>query len=147
VRQLGDVIGLAESMGYRNERARLEIMKDRRWKRREVVVMRGRNMAAANVNYSSLAINIYGDLSKQAGGAAGGYMKFLGYSRYRLETMMNDMLKYVPKKEEARQQTSYSSPATRNIMDRWGRDYASGLTPKTEWDYYYDIMDNYPNKP
>jgi hypothetical protein len=46
---LGETIMMSEGVGYRNERLRLEMLKDWRWKRREQVAMRGRNMMAGNV--------------------------------------------------------------------------------------------------
>jgi hypothetical protein len=84
----------AAALGWRNERARVAARKDRRWKRLEVVVTRGRSMAASSVAYGQLAADIYGDLAKQAGNAAGGYMEFLGYARERLSTVYPDNYRF-----------------------------------------------------
>jgi len=73
-------------LGLRNERARVDAMNDRRWKRREQVLNRGRDMMADNVIYGTLAAGIYGDLGKQAGRGAEGAMYFLGYSSERRQT-------------------------------------------------------------
>jgi hypothetical protein len=86
-RLLAESAAAAEGMGLRNERAHVEAMNDMRWKHREAAVMRGRNMAASNVAYAQLASGIYGDLANQAGQAAGGYMRFIGYAQERLKTM------------------------------------------------------------
>jgi hypothetical protein len=83
-------VAAALSLGYRNERTRVELMKDRRWKRKEAAAMRGRDMAAQNVVFGRLAGSIYGDLGRQAGIMAGDWMFILGYGRERLETLYAD---------------------------------------------------------
>lgn len=73
-------------LGLRNERARVDAMNDRRWKRREQVLNRGRDMMADNIMYGTLAAGIYGDMAAQAGKGAAGAMYFLGYSSERKQT-------------------------------------------------------------
>lgn len=73
-------------LGMRNERARVDAMNDRRWKRREQVLNRGRDMMADNIMYGTLAVGIYGDMAAQAGKGAAGAMYFLGYSSERKQT-------------------------------------------------------------
>jgi hypothetical protein len=94
IRVMAEGVAAAEGMGLRNERAHVEVMNDLRWKHREAAVMRGRNMAASNVVYGQLAAGIYGDLANQAGKAAGGYVRFIGYARERLTTMYPGMTAY-----------------------------------------------------
>jgi hypothetical protein len=74
--------GLA--LGWRNERARVDGLNERRWTRMIQAAQRGRDMMAQNVTAGQYAGKIYGDLARQAGSAAGGYMNFLGYSQARL---------------------------------------------------------------
>lgn len=73
-------------LGQRNEQARVDALDDRRWKRREQVLNRGRDMMSQNVAFGALASGIYGDLAKQAGAGAAGAMYFLGYSGERQVT-------------------------------------------------------------
>jgi hypothetical protein len=82
---LGAALASTGQLGWRNERARVAARDDLRWKRLEAVVTRGRSMASENVVYGNLAAGIYGNLAKQAGDAAGGYMRFLAYARNRFE--------------------------------------------------------------
>jgi hypothetical protein len=94
----GRVLSASMGLGYRNERNRLMIMEMRRWKRKEVVLARGRDMAGASVLYGSLAGKLFGSLANQAGAAAGGYFSFLGYSRERQKTLYPVQKTYIPEK-------------------------------------------------
>ena len=78
---------MAEALGRRNEQARVDALDDRRWKRREQVVNRGRNLMADNVRFGQLAMGIYGDLGRQAAEGAAGAMTWLGYSSARQNTV------------------------------------------------------------
>lgn len=86
-------VAAAANLGYRNERAYVTARDDVRWKRREQVLNRGRDMTANNVQFSSLAAGIFGDLGKQAGAAAGGALKYLGYQMNRNETQFPTMMR------------------------------------------------------
>jgi len=79
-------VAVMAGLGLRNERARVDAMNDRRWKRREQVLNRGRDMMADNVVYGTLAAGIYGDMGRQAGKGAEGALYFLGYSSERRQT-------------------------------------------------------------
>jgi hypothetical protein len=92
-RLMGETTIYAEGLGIRNERAHKKIMDDIRWKHREAAINRGRGMAAATVTYGHLAAGIYGDLANQAGRAAQGYVRFIGYAEERLKTFESEKKK------------------------------------------------------
>lgn len=83
-----------ENMGFRNERNRIDILNSRRWARREAVVNRGRDLMANNVSYGQVAGAILGDLSAQAGKAAGGALYAMGYTLNRNETQYPNYMYY-----------------------------------------------------
>lgn len=87
--QVGQATALSalSNMGYRNERAYVEARNDVRFNRKLVVANRGRGYAGGNVQFAGLASGIFGDLGRQAGAAAGGAMRYLGYSWNRNETV------------------------------------------------------------
>ena len=86
---IGQAVALtaAEALGRRNEQARVNILDERRWKRREQVINRGRNLMADNVRFGQLAMGIYGDLGRQAAQGAAGAMFALGYNPARENTI------------------------------------------------------------
>lgn len=73
-------------LGQRNEQAHKDALDDVRWKKREQVLNRGRNMIADNITYSNMAAGIFGDLGAQAAKGAGGAMHYLGYTGTRRDT-------------------------------------------------------------
>lgn len=80
-------LAAASNLGYRNERAYVVARDNVRWERRMQTIQRGRNLVANNVQYSSLAAGIFGDLGRQAGLGAGGAIRYLAYSNNREETL------------------------------------------------------------
>lgn len=74
---------LLANLGYKNERAYKHAKDDVRWKRREQVLNRGRDLMAANVSISQMSHGIYGSLGQQAGAGVGGALGWLGYSMNR----------------------------------------------------------------
>jgi hypothetical protein len=85
--QLNHILGVSSSMGYRNERARIEALEDLRWARIIQVISRGRNIAASHAQYGRLAANIYGSLQAQVNTAITGMVQNgIGYGLNRLET-------------------------------------------------------------
>lgn len=86
-------IAAMANMGYRNERAYVEARNNTRWERRTQVLNRGRDMLANNVQFSSMAAGIFGDLGQQAGAGAAGAMRYLGYSWTRNETQFPTVMR------------------------------------------------------
>ena len=84
----GQALAASAALGWRNEEARLEARDDRRWKRREAAVNRGRDLMADNISYGRLAMNVFGDLADQAGQAAAGLVYGLAYNSARRDTYM-----------------------------------------------------------
>jgi len=94
-------LGALSNMGFRNERAYVDARDDVRWKRRENVLNRGRDMIAENIQFSNLAAGIYGDLAAQAGQAASGAIGYLGYSFNKNETQFPTLMRgVVPRKAD-----------------------------------------------
>jgi hypothetical protein len=87
IRSMAEGVAASEGMGIRNERARVEALNDLRWKHREAAAMRGRGMAASNVAFAQLAAGIYGDLGRQAGQAAAGYVRSIFFARERMGSL------------------------------------------------------------
>lgn len=85
-------LGAMAGLGHRLETDKADVMDDRRWKKREQVLNRGRDMVAQNVSFSQLAAGIFGDLGRQAAEGAGGAMAYLGYSSARQPTEYPGML-------------------------------------------------------
>lgn len=109
------------NMGYRNERAYKAARDSRRWERRLQVLNRGRGLIANNIQFSSLAAGIYGDIGQQAGAAAGGAIRYLGYSWNRNETQFPTLMRGVGQEVEptvitasgtVTQPTAVSNPVT-----------------------------------
>jgi len=70
-----DAVAMTDQLGYRNERAYIEVRDDERFLHRINTVKRGRDMMADSVQLGKLAVNAYGSLSDQAwkGLAEAGY--------------------------------------------------------------------------
>ena len=86
------------NLGYRNERTYVETLNDLRWRRKESVVHRGRNMIANNIQFSDFAAGIFGDLGRQAAASAGGAIRFLGYNMNRQDTQYPTLMRGVPER-------------------------------------------------
>jgi hypothetical protein len=124
----GSATAFAEGLGIRNERARTEIMDGLRWKHREAAVSRGRGMAASNVTYAQLAAGIYGDLANQAGKAAAGYVRFIGYAEERLKTMLPEHKTYMGNSQWTRKfAQSQMGEYKLEAKDFWNSEGSEGL--------------------
>jgi hypothetical protein len=75
--------------GYRFERDRVDKLISSRWQKYLGAVNRGREIAAASVDYGNLAAHIYGSLGNMAAEASGGFMELAGYMGSRRRTRYN----------------------------------------------------------
>lgn len=84
-------IAASAGLGYRIELARKDALDDRRWKRLESILNRGRDMIAGNTSYSQLAAGIFGSLGAQAAEGASGAIRYLGYASERRPTVYSQV--------------------------------------------------------
>lgn len=90
IREASTVATMA-GLGFRHERSIKDARDDRRWKRREQTLNRGRNMISENVAFANLSAGIFGDLGRQAGEGAAGALYYLGYTGERNTTIYPTM--------------------------------------------------------
>lgn len=102
------IVSSLTNMGYRNERAYKDALDDRRWKRREQVLNRGRGLLANNIAFANLAAGILGNLGAQAGDAAGSALYYLGYRNER-----GDMVYGAAGTMEEAAKVKYGNPSTK----------------------------------
>lgn len=81
-----NAVAMADGLGYRNERAYIQAMKDRNFSRRMGTIKHGRNMVGDAKSFGTMAANIYGDLFSQTWQGLMGANQFLGYFSNRHET-------------------------------------------------------------
>lgn len=77
---------LADSAGWRNERAYIEARGDVKFDKRVNTAKRGRDMNADNVSFARNSTNIYADLFEQSWQGLTGAAQFLGYGSARNPT-------------------------------------------------------------
>lgn len=76
-------VGSAANFGFRYEEARKEILDQVRWDRRHQALSLGRDLIYQSANYAQMANGILSGLGDQAGRAAAGAMRALGYGEVR----------------------------------------------------------------
>lgn len=81
-------IAVADGLGYRNERAKIEARNEVRFKKMLAAAKLGRNIIANNVSLAGSVAGIYGDLADQAWAGITGAGYALGYLTNRHETGM-----------------------------------------------------------
>lgn len=81
-------VAIADGLGYRNERAKVEARNEVRFKKMLAAAKLGRNIIANNVSLAGAVAGIYGDLADQAWAGIEGAGYALGYITNRHETPM-----------------------------------------------------------
>ena len=85
---VSSAVAVADGLGYRNERAKIEARNEVRFKKMLSAAKLGRNIVANNVSLAGSVAGIYGDLADQAWAGVAGAGYALGYITNRRETNM-----------------------------------------------------------
>lgn len=87
-----DAVALADGLGYRNERARVDNRNDILFERKMNVAKRGRNLLPQSTSFAKAAAGIYGDLWNQAWAGLTAAGMYIGYDSARRETFYPNTL-------------------------------------------------------
>lgn len=91
--QEATAVAAATGLGYRNERAYIEVRSDVRWQKIMQTIKRGRDMQSDAINSAKLAYGVYGDLLSQASTAATGAAEAFGYFMNRNDTIYPTLMR------------------------------------------------------
>ena len=81
-----DAVALADGLGYRNERAKVDNRNDLLFERKLNVAKRGRNLLPQSTSFAKAAAGIYGDLWNQAWEGLNAAGMYIGYDSIRRPT-------------------------------------------------------------
>ena len=112
-----DAVALADGLGYRNERSRVDNRNDTLFERKLNVAKRGRNLPTQSTSLAKASAGIYGDLWNQSWEGLRGAGYFLGYLNTRNDTFYPNVM-------------MAESPAEVALMEIQRDLRASGETPQ-----------------
>jgi len=91
-----DAVALADGLGYRNERSRVDNRNDTLFERKLNVAKRGRNLPTQSTSLAKASAGIYGDLWNQSWEGLRGAGYFLGYLNTRRDTFYPNVMMATP---------------------------------------------------